>query len=128
VDFPIETTLNALSLFQKPIKLFSAAKPPEISLPTPKSSLLPNYVDPSPKRSPHCPPSVFLNPTAINYPNPSPVPAKASSSYTKQNRKSPYNTRPPKKPSIPSSVEAISPDTISSAPPSSNLEEKGKPH
>jgi hypothetical protein len=46
-------------------------------------------------------------PTAINYSNPSPAPAEASSSNIKQTRKSPYNTRPPKKPSLPTPEENL---------------------
>jgi hypothetical protein len=60
-------------------------------------------------------------PTAINYSNPSPAPAEASSSNIKQTRKSPYNTRPPKKPSLPTPEENLSADTISSTTPPSQI-------
>jgi hypothetical protein len=114
LDLLIEKTLNTLSLFQKPIQLFSAKQFLATSLSALNPSLTSNYEGPStiwPTQyfQNKSIPNEFLYSTANNSSNDSPVPAKASHSYNKQTRKSPYNIRPFKKPSLPSQDKPLSP-------------------
>jgi hypothetical protein len=126
LDFPIENTLNALSLFQRPIQIFAVAKHLETSLPIPTPSSHANYVDPSKKwisqtsqiqDSTNPLISDFLNPTAINISKTVIPPTKARNSYRNQANKSPYHTRSPKKIVLPPSEEIPSPDSITSDTP-----------
>jgi hypothetical protein len=82
LDTPIENTLNALSLFQKPIQLFSSNHSPSSSLSNPNSPLISNQVDPSlhkPIQSDQNKliPTESLNITATNYKNTSLFPPKS---------------------------------------------------
>jgi hypothetical protein len=133
IDIPIHIPLNALSLFQKPIPLYST-KPANNTLApdqTTNQISTSNSLDPTNKSPAHSSTHLafsaqHMQPTPppkipINLPNPSPSkpdPAKSSNNLTTNliTRKPPYNIRPPKKP-----VQTLKDDSLPTAtsPPSS---------
>ena len=107
MDRNIESNLKALSLFQKPILLFISTIKPQTSQPLKSLSLDSNQLVTS-----QMGPTTFvqnmpnstetITSTATNYKNKPTTPAKPSHTSNKLSRKSPYNTRSPKKPPHPS--------------------------
>jgi hypothetical protein len=106
VDNTIEQTLNELSLFQKPIKLYSHSTYITTSQSKPNPSSKPNQLDPLQTKKPilsdQSKPTFPLDssPTASNH-----ISTSISTNHTchtpkKQTRKTPYNTRLTKRPLI----------------------------
>jgi hypothetical protein len=122
VDNTIEQTLNDLSLFQKPIKLYSHSTYITTSQSNPNPSSKPNQLDPlqikKPILSDQSKPTFPLDstPTAINH-----ISTSISTDYTchtpkKQTRKTPYNTRLTKRPLIATQDSPKPANTIDSTP------------
>ena len=138
IDILIHIPLNALSLFQKPIPLFSTTPTNYPLVPNQHSNQTQpsNIMDPTIKKptSPHLAFSTqHIQPTSpsLNLPkltNLSPLssfkaaPTKRTNSHTTihSTRKSPYNIRPPKKPSL-TLKDDSSPSNISSPSSPSSL-------
>ena len=131
LDLPIETTLNALSLFQKPILLFSATQSPITSLTPTNSSLVSNYVDtstnsPTQNSQNESPVCEVSNPTATIFPNHIFVPAKASSFTKKTNQNFPLQHKTSKKAILTSTRKNILNSFSTYFPHTSSYEEKIK--
>jgi hypothetical protein len=133
-DTPFEHTLNALSLFQKPIQLFPEKQLSSTSKSTPSS--LPDSYHEDPHNRPTNPkttekahltqyleqPCSFPNSTATssglntNSPTKISTPPNKPKSSTNTKRQSPYNIRPPKEPSITPADIPTAPTASSQSP------------
>jgi hypothetical protein len=102
MDNTIESNLKTLPLFQKLVKLFLANVNPSTSFLAPSSSLETNQVVTSQQGPTNTDPNKSvaienLNSMATTYQNKPTVPAKPSHSSNKHTKKSPYNSKSPKK-------------------------------
>jgi hypothetical protein len=98
----IESNLKNLSLFQKPVKLFTANQLTPTNITTSSTYSIPNQIvtvelGPTFSEFHKSTDADPLNSMATNYQNRPPAPSKTTHSSNKHPRKSPYNTRSPKK-------------------------------